>query len=116
MALDLSKNYELHLGDTNVDLLNEIKNEDQSIHIQKIDIQNEENFRAWIADADIVLLAVPGFLGFEALRLIIECGKNVVDISFSSENVLSLNDLAIENDVCAVVDAGVAPGLSLIHI
>jgi lysine 6-dehydrogenase len=111
MALDLSKNYELHLGDTNVDLLNEIKNEDQSIHIQKIDIQNKENFRAWIADADIVLLAVPGFLGFEALRSIIECGKNVVDISFSSENVLSLNDLAIENDVCAVVDAGVAPGI-----
>ena len=111
MALDLSKNYELHLGDTNLDLLNEIKNEDQSIHIQKIDIQDKENFCAWIADADIVLLAVPGFLGFEALRLIIECGKNVVDISFSPENVLSLNDLAIENDVCAVVDAGVAPGI-----
>ena len=111
MALDLSKNYELHLGDTNLDLLNEIKNEDQSIHIQKIDIQDKENFRTWIADADIVLLAVPGFLGFEALRLIIECGKNVVDISFSPENVLSLNDLAIENDVCAVVDAGVAPGI-----
>ena len=111
MALDLSKNYELHLGDTNLDLLNEIKNQDQSIHIQKIDIQDKENFCAWIADADIVLLAVPGFLGFEALRLIIECGKNVVDISFSPENVLSLNDLAIENDVCAVVDAGVAPGI-----
>ncbi len=111
MALDLSKNYELHLGDTNLDLLNEIKNEDRSIHIQNIDIQDKENFRAWIADADIVLLAVPGFLGFEALRLIIECGKNVVDISFSQENVLSLNDLAVKNDVCAVVDAGVAPGI-----
>jgi len=111
MALDLSKNYEIYLGDTNLDLLNEIKNEDQSIHIQKINIQDKENFCAWIADADIVLLAVPGFLGFEALRLIIECGKNVVDISFSPENVLSLNDLAIENNVCAVVDAGVAPGI-----
>ena len=111
MALDLSKNYELHLGDTNLDLLNEIKNEDQSIHIQKIDVQDKENFRTWIADADIVLLAVPGFLGFEALKTIIKCGKDIVDISFSPENVLSLNDLAIENDVCAVVDAGVAPGI-----
>ena len=45
MALDLSKNYELHLGDTNLDLLNKIKNEDQSIHIQKIDIQDKKNFR-----------------------------------------------------------------------
>ena len=111
MALDLSKNYELHLGDTNLDLLNEIKNEDQSIHIQKIDIQDKENFRTWIADADIVLLAVPGFLGFEALKLIIESGKNVVDISFSPENVLSLNDLAEKNNVCAIVDAGLAPGI-----
>ena len=111
MALDLSKNHELHLGDTNLNLLNEIKNEDQSIHIQKIDILDKKKFCSWIADADIVLLAVPGFLGFEALRLIIECGKNVVDISFSPENVLLLNDLAIKNDVCAIVDAGVAPGI-----
>ena len=111
MALDLSKNHELHLGDTNLNLLNEIKNEDQSIHIKKIDILDKKKFCSWIADADIVLLAVPGFLGFEALRLIIECGKNVVDISFSPENVLLLNDLAIKNDVCAVVDAGVAPGI-----
>ena len=111
MALDLSKYYELHLGDINLDLLNEIKKEDQSIQIQKIDVQDKDNFCSWIADADIVLLAVPGFLGFEALRLIIEARKNVVDISFSPENALSLNDLAIKNNVCAVVDAGLAPGI-----
>ena len=111
MALDLSKYYELHLGDINLDLLNEIKKKDQSIQIQKIDVQDKDNFCSWIADADIVLLAVPGFLGFEALRLIIEARKNVVDISFSPENALSLNDLAIKNNVCAVVDAGLAPGI-----
>ena len=62
-------------------------------------------------DADIVLLAVPGFLGFDALKTIIERGKDIVDISFSPENVLILHDLAVKNDVCAVVDAGVAPGI-----
>ena len=111
MALDLSKNHELHLGDTNSDLLKKIKNEDSSIHTTQINVQDKELFKAWIAEADIVLLAVPGFLGFEALKTIIECKKNVVDISFSPENVLSLNDLAIKNNVCAVVDAGVAPGI-----
>ena len=111
MALDLSKNYELHLGDTNLDLLKKIKSEDSSIQISQIDVQDKEVFKSWIAEADIVLLAVPGFLGFEALRTIVECGKNVVDISFSPENVLSLNDLAKKNNVCAVVDAGVAPGI-----
>ena len=111
MALDLSKNHELHLGDTNSDLLKKIKNEDSSIHTTQINVQDKEVFKSWIAEADIVLLAVPGFLGFEALKTIIECKKNVVDISFSPENVLSLNDLAIKNNVCAVVDAGVAPGI-----
>ena len=111
MALDLSKNYELHLGDTNLDLLKKIKSEDSSIQISQIDVQDKGVFKSWIAEADIVLLAVPGFLGFEALKTIIECKKNVVDISFSPENVLSLNDLAIKNNVCAVVDAGVAPGI-----
>ncbi len=32
-----------------------------------------------VADADLVVCAVPGFMGFETLRRIIEAGKNVVD-------------------------------------
>jgi len=111
MALDLSKNHELHLCDTNLNLLEKVKSENNSIHIYQIDVQNNEVFTSWITDADIVLLAVPGFLGYEALKLIIECGKNVVDISFSPEDVLTLNELAVKNNVCAVVDAGVAPGI-----
>ena len=35
MALDLSKNHELHLGDTNLDLLNEIKNEEKKANKEK---------------------------------------------------------------------------------
>ena len=68
-------------------------------------------FSNFIKDADIVLLAVPGFLGFKALKNIILNRKNVVDISFSPEDTLSLNQLAKENNVTAIVDAGVAPGI-----
>ena len=39
MALDLSKNHELHLGDTNLDLLKKIKSEDSSIQISQIDVK-----------------------------------------------------------------------------
>ena len=38
-------------------------------------------------------------------------GKNVVDISFSPENIMKLNDIALQNNVTAIFDAGVAPGL-----
>ena len=111
MALDLSQDYELHLADLNLDLLNSIKNHDNSIHVNQIDVQNQSELSSWIAEADIVLLAVPGFLGHQSLKTIINCGKDVVDISFSPENVLTLDQLAKEKNVTAVVDAGVAPGI-----
>lgn len=111
MALDLSKDYEVHLADVNLDVLNSIKNHDNSIHINQINVQNQNELSLWIAEADIVLLAVPGFLGYESLKTIINCGKDVVDISFSPENILTLNKLAKEKNVTAVVDAGVAPGI-----
>ena len=111
MALDLSQNHELHLADLNLNLLHSIKNHDNSIHINQINVQNQNELSSWIAEADIVLLAVPGFLGYQSLKTIINCGKDVVDISFSPENVLTLDQLAKEKNVTAVVDAGVAPGI-----
>ena len=111
MAHDLSKNFELFLADSNLNLLHDIKSELRHIHINHLDVTDTKSLRKWIKPADIVLLAVPGFLGFNALKTIIDCGKDVVDISFSPENILTLNNLAIENDVCAIVDSGIAPGV-----
>jgi lysine 6-dehydrogenase len=63
-------------------------------------------------DADLVVGAVPGFMGFQTLRTVIECGKNVVDISFFGEDPFELDALAQARGVTAAVDCGVAPGLS----
>lgn len=71
-----------------------------------------ERFDDLLADADLVVCAVPGFMGFATLKKIIEAGKNVVDISFFGEDPFLLDDLAKERGVTAVVDCGVAPGLS----
>lgn len=64
-----------------------------------------------IAASELVVCAVPGFMGYNTLRQIIEAGKNVVDISFFPEDALQLDELARQNGVTAVVDCGVAPGL-----
>jgi lysine 6-dehydrogenase len=64
-----------------------------------------------IEDADLVICAVPGFMGFETLKQVILAGKNVVDISFFGEDAFELDGLAKEKGVTAVVDCGVAPGL-----
>ncbi len=76
------------------------------------DVREPGRVAALVADADLVICAVPGFMGFETLRSIIEAGKNVVDISFFPEDAFLLDGLAKEKNVTAVVDCGVAPGLS----
>ncbi len=63
-------------------------------------------------DADLVIGAVPGFMGFATLQAVIEAGKDVVDISFFGEDPFALDALAKACGVIAVVDCGVAPGFS----
>ncbi len=81
--------------------------------IQKIQANLTESGKvaSVIADSGLVISAVPGFMGFNTLREIIEAGKDVVDISFFAEDPLQLDDLARTKGVTAVVDCGVAPGL-----
>ena len=111
MALDLSKNHTVFLADNNVELLESIKNEDPTIHIKRLDVNKSNDLIKFIQNADVVLLAVPGFLGFECLKKIIISKKNVVDISFSPENSMQLDSLAKDHNVTAIIDAGVAPGI-----
>jgi len=70
-----------------------------------------DDLTPYVSDCDLVICAVPGFMGFETLEKIIHTGKDVVDISFFSEDPFLLDDLAREKGVTAVVDCGVAPGL-----
>lgn len=65
-----------------------------------------------MAGYDTVLNAVPGFMGYATLAAIIEAGRNVVDISFFAQDPFALNGAAIRSGVTAIVDCGVAPGLS----
>ncbi len=76
------------------------------------DLRNSENIRDAIKDADIVVNALPGFMGFETLKTIIQSKKDVIDISFFPEDALQLDNLAKENHATAIVDFGVAPGIS----
>ena len=82
-----------------------------SIDSIQIDLQEDGAVASVISNCDLVVSAVPGFMGFETLRKVIEAGKNIVDISFFGEDPFELDELAKEKNVTAVVDCGVAPGL-----
>jgi shikimate 5-dehydrogenase len=75
-------------------------------------LRTEGGVAAAVAGSDLVVCAVPGFMGFETLKQVIRAGKDVVDISFFAEDAFLLDDLARARGVTAVVDCGVAPGLS----
>ncbi|MGD9675941.1 MAG: saccharopine dehydrogenase C-terminal domain-containing protein [Candidatus Bipolaricaulia bacterium] len=79
---------------------------------ERIDVAEAGAVARAVADADLVVSAVPGFLGYRTLRAVIEAGKNVVDIAFFPEDPFDLDALAKAHDVTALVDCGVAPGMS----
>jgi len=113
IAKDLAKDkdFQVTVADIDEKKLDELT-KGTDIRGIKVDLSSSEAIRKIVADQDIVIGAVPGFLGFNMLRSVIEAGKNIVDISFMPEDVLSLNELAKKKGVTAVVDMGVAPGMS----
>lgn len=63
-------------------------------------------------DADLVVGAVPGFMGYQTVERVLEEGRPVVDISFFPEDARGLEELARQAKVPCLVDCGIAPGLS----
>jgi lysine 6-dehydrogenase len=111
MAIDMAKKHLVTITDFNEKALEKsVSKCDKLIPIQ-LDITNKEKLQQTIEPFDLVICAVPGFLGFETMKFIIEAKKNVVDISFFPENSLDLDALAKEKNITAIVDCGVAPGM-----
>jgi len=111
MAIDLAQNHTVAITDFNKKVLEKAVSKCTSLKPIQLDVTNKEALQKTIKPFDLVICAVPGFLGFETLKSIIEAEKNVVDISFFPENALELDVLAKEKNVTAIVDCGVAPGM-----
>jgi len=111
IAIDLSKKHNVTLTDLNTQRLNQIKEKNPKLSILELDIRDSEKLNSTIKPFDLVVCAVPGFLGFNTIKQVIESGKNAVDISFFPENSLDLDKLAKSKGVSVFVDCGVAPGM-----
>ena len=111
MAIDLSTKHKVTLTDINLNTLKKVKQRRPNLEIHQLDVSNQNALKESLSPFDLVICAVPGFLGFRTLKTIIEAQKNVIDISFFPENSLDLDALAKENGVTAIVDCGVAPGM-----
>jgi len=110
IAADLCKDYSVSSVDASAENLH-ILAEKFPVTTQKADLSDESEIERVIADADLVIGAVPGFMGFNMVKTVIGKGKNIVDISFFNEDIFLLDSLAKKNNVVAVMDCGVAPGM-----
>lgn len=111
MAIDMAKNHSVTLTDFNKNALDKAVKKCDKLTSIVLDVTDKLALQKTIKPFDLVICAVPGFLGFETLKSIIEAGKNVIDISFFPENSLDLFELAKQKKVTAIVDCGVAPGM-----
>ena len=112
IAIDLSSAFEVTSIDVSDISLNRLQSKNKKIKIIQQDLYNYDDYNSLLKPFDLIVCAVPGYMGYKTLEAIIQCGKNVVDISFFPENALQLDKLAKENKVTAITDCGVAPGMS----
>jgi saccharopine dehydrogenase-like NADP-dependent oxidoreductase len=85
---------------------------DPTVRTQQADLADPKNLRQLVRRYDLVVGALPSRLGMQALEVVCEAGKRYVDIAFMADDPAPLDAVAKKNGAIAVVDCGVAPGLS----
>jgi len=110
MAVELSKKYKVTSYDIDRDALDFLEGK-SNIVTGLLDVKDGSSLAAAVKDADLVISAVPGFLGMQTMARIIDLSKDLIDISFMPEDVMYLDPLAREKKVTVIMDCGVAPGL-----
>ena len=110
IAIDLSKSFDVTIVDINHTNLEKVADH---THIKTVltDLTEEGELQKAVKDCDLVVGCLPGYMGYKAVKKTILAGKNIVDISFFREDPFELDELAKENNVTAIIDAGVAPGM-----
>src|SRR4030095_14030207 len=112
IALDLASRHHVTAFDVNDSNLELLKKRNPRIETRQADLRDYSSYPQLFSSFDIIVTAVPGFMGYKTLEASINCGKNIVDISFFPEDVLQLDQLAKEKGVTVITDCGVAPGMS----
>jgi saccharopine dehydrogenase-like NADP-dependent oxidoreductase len=113
MAIDLSRDEksDVTVVDNRNEILNRLKADYPGISTVHMDLSVPDDVTSLLRDYDLVLNAVPGFLGFETAKAILKGGKDCVCIAFYEEDPFELDQLAKENDATMIMDCGVYPGM-----
>jgi lysine 6-dehydrogenase len=109
VAWDLKEEFDVYVGDVDETKLETVRGFATPIKVNAADF--DELIEA-MRGFDLVVGALPGRFGYQAVKAAIKAGVDMVDVSFMPENPLDLRDEAEEARVTVIFDAGFAPGLS----
>lgn len=112
IAMDLAKDADMQVTVADINKASLTRITDERIQKIQADLSDTNELNAIASDHDLIVNAVPGFMGYETLKRCIEAEKDIVDIAFYPEDVFMLNDLAKTRGVTVIADMGVAPGMS----
>ena len=87
-------------------------NGDSGISLILQDLSDKHQLQKLAKKYDTVINALPGFMGFAAFQNVISAGIDIIDIAFFPEDPFVLQQMALKNKVTALMDCGVAPGMS----
>ena len=110
IAIDLGSNFNVKAVDADAAALAGLKDK-KNIQTVRADLSEPAMLHRVVKDADIVVGALPGSMGYKTLKILAAEKKDIVDISFFPEDPFPLDSLARENDITMITDCGVAPGM-----
>jgi saccharopine dehydrogenase-like NADP-dependent oxidoreductase len=110
IAIDLASDFDVTSVDINEDALQQLQS--KGVKTKTADFSDKSQLLNILSSFDLVVGAVPGFMGFRTVETVIEAGKDMVDISFFPEDAFALDEKAKAKNVTIVTDCGVAPGIS----
>jgi lysine 6-dehydrogenase len=112
IAIDLSNDprFSITAADSSDEALQRLKR--HNVKTVRCDLRDSSSLKELLQNSDLIVSAVPGHMGLSTLKRIVEAGKNVVDIAFFPEDPFVLDEEAKRRGVTAIVDCGVAPGMS----
>ena len=112
MAMDLARTgWSVCVADVREAHLERLRR-DHNVDTVQADLSDPAEVTRVARRGELVLGALPSAIGLQTLAAVIAAGRNYVDISFMPEDGRRLDADARAQDVTAVIDCGVAPGVS----
>jgi saccharopine dehydrogenase-like NADP-dependent oxidoreductase len=81
-----------------------------------VDALNHDDLVNTLRKFDLAVGALPGVIGYRVCEAAISAGKDIVDVSYMPEDVMTLHQDALKAEISVLPDCGMSPGLGSILV